>query len=102
MGKGCFVYPKFIVFENLPKLRELALEEYCFIGGKDNTNVLKMKNLENLTTITSKGSSFCYTKEVDLENMPNLTTVELSSAFYYVSEKIVSNAGALGRNKYLQ
>ena len=48
----------------MPKLRELALEEYCFIGGKDNTNVLKMKSecewrfggvdLESLRTITSK------------------------------------------------
>ena len=62
----------------MPKLRELALEEYCFIGGKDNTNVLKMKSecewrfggvdLESLRTITSKGSSFCYTKVVDLES----------------------------------
>ena len=83
------------VISNLPHLNLIKLGGCALFGRNDSSCSLRMEDLPNLTSITSKGESFKYPRSVTLSNIPNLQTVNLPYSFRYVQSKSITNVSTI-------
>ncbi|KAK8813925.1 hypothetical protein WA556_000495, partial [Blastocystis sp. ATCC 50177/Nand II] len=86
VGQNSFVATSSVVLENLPSLYSIQLGANAFSFRDDPYSELIMRNLLNLTSLTTtdKSSSFLLPRHTTLETIPSLTTVSLSEkAFFY-------------------
>ncbi|CBK22599.2 uncharacterized protein [Blastocystis hominis] len=70
LGKWAFAVSVTTIIENLPSLQKIELS-YCALRGRDDDDScsLTLRNLPNLTSITSKDWSFQYPRVVTLASI---------------------------------
>ena len=82
------------MIQNLPVLETIEIEEnglYC--NGENAT--LVMDDLPALTNLTSESNSFRGVTSLTLTNAPNITVIDLPSAFVNLENSTISNSGIL-------
>ena len=95
IGQAALRESSLTIIENLPSLQSITLGEAALEGSYNDSCLLTMRNLPNLTSINSEGGSFNYTRSVTLENIPNLQFVKLPDSFRFVQSKSISNVSSI-------
>ena len=94
IGESSFYNASSVVIQNLPVLETIEIEEnglYC--NGENAT--LVMNDLPALNNVTSEKNSFRGVTSLTLTNAPNITVINLPSAFVNLENSTVSNSGIL-------
>ena len=94
IGESSFYNASSVVIQNLPVLETIEIEEnglYC--NGENAT--LVMSDLPALNNVTSENNSFRGVTSLTLTNAPNITVINLPSAFVNLENSTVSNSGVL-------
>ncbi|KAK8822720.1 hypothetical protein WA556_001613 [Blastocystis sp. ATCC 50177/Nand II] len=98
LGNDSFGSCVVVAFENLPELTSIQLGSRAFSFQKKNVSTLIMRNLPNLTSLTTitPSTTFRDVRQVTLDNIPALTNVLLDGKNAFMNKTTLSIKGNIG------